>query len=306
MPNTLVHLGLQGALVRAGWRRADMGWAFLGCVLPDLPWILRRIVIACAPGVDLLDLQLYTAVQASLGACLVLAAAFAVLSAAPVRVWGMLAAMSAVHLLLVAMEIKWSNGVLLFVPFDWRLVSWGLVWPESWPVQALTLAGLGLAAWLAPQAWRGVWRLRLREPRRWAAAAGLTALYIVLPLAGMERLEAQGHYGVRTLRDRATRTGKAIAMERAGFVRGGEWDEVIALDGERLRLEGPRAERDGLMSVAGVFTAPDRVRVERMHIHPKGLRDLASTVGVAFVGVLWGLRLAREVRSAPHLPWRTE
>ena len=45
MPNTLVHFAAQGGASHALWRRLDPRFVYLGCLLPDLPWILRRAVV---------------------------------------------------------------------------------------------------------------------------------------------------------------------------------------------------------------------------------------------------------------------
>ena len=49
VPNTLVHFAAQGAASHGLWRRLDPRWVYLGCLLPDLPWILRRAVVGLRP-----------------------------------------------------------------------------------------------------------------------------------------------------------------------------------------------------------------------------------------------------------------
>jgi len=127
MPNTLVHLGVQGLGNRLISDNIDLKWVFLGCVIPDFPWILRRALIALAPGMDLYDVTLYAAVQASLLFCLLLSLVFSVLSARPRLVFGILAANALIHLLLDTIEIKWGNGVFLLAPLSWKPLSFGWV-----------------------------------------------------------------------------------------------------------------------------------------------------------------------------------
>ncbi len=67
MPNTLAHLGVQTLWSKAILPRADFKWISLGCILPDLPWIVQRIVTLGLPGVNPVELRLYWIVQASLG-----------------------------------------------------------------------------------------------------------------------------------------------------------------------------------------------------------------------------------------------
>ena len=57
MPNTLVHFGAQGAASHALRRRLDPRFVHLGCLLPDLPWILRRAIVGLGLPADVFDLR---------------------------------------------------------------------------------------------------------------------------------------------------------------------------------------------------------------------------------------------------------
>ena len=142
MPNTLAHLGLQTLVAAPALRAGEVRWLFLGCVIPDLPWILQRALRGLAV-VDLYERRLYAIAQASLAVSLFLCAALAALAARPRRVFVILAASAALHLLLDALQTKWANGVHLAAPFSWQLWNAGLFWPES-PI-SLGLSALGLA-----------------------------------------------------------------------------------------------------------------------------------------------------------------
>ena len=65
MPNTLAHVGAQGMATHEVPRDADHRWMYLGCVIPDLPWILQRILLVAVPGIDPYALRAYLVVQAS-------------------------------------------------------------------------------------------------------------------------------------------------------------------------------------------------------------------------------------------------
>lgn len=298
MPNTLVHLGVQGLTTRAAWRGTDLAWVYVGCVIPDLPWIARRVVPALMPSIDLLDLHLHTAVQASLVFCLVLSAAVAVLAPRSRRVFALLAATSLTHLLLDTVEIKWGNGVHLLAPFSWRLTQFGWVWPESAGIHILTVLGLAavLAQWRT--ATRGPPLLRSFSPGRIALAVALAAAWLALPAAWTGALEASGMQDVAVLRDRAHRTGRPVTLDRVPLIRGAEVDSAVAIDGGRVALDGARAERGGLVSVRGVFTAPDRIRVEQFRVHPGGLRETQTVTGLGLAAVVVGCRLFRRRDAA--------
>ncbi|MHC4409281.1 MAG: hypothetical protein ACYS0F_09780, partial [Planctomycetota bacterium] len=72
MPNTLGHFGLQCAASRGLFRDVDVRWILLGCVLPDVAWIVRRVV---DPMLDPYASRLYFFPMASLGMTLLLCAA---------------------------------------------------------------------------------------------------------------------------------------------------------------------------------------------------------------------------------------
>ncbi len=65
MPNTLAHLGVQGLTTRSLLKDADYKWIYLGCIIPDLPWILQRIVMYVYPGIDPYDLRLFVIIQST-------------------------------------------------------------------------------------------------------------------------------------------------------------------------------------------------------------------------------------------------
>ena len=65
MPNTLVHLGVQSVSTKALPREADFKWIAVGCIIPDVPWIIQRIILAAGTGIDRFELVLYATAQAS-------------------------------------------------------------------------------------------------------------------------------------------------------------------------------------------------------------------------------------------------
>jgi hypothetical protein len=147
MPNTLVHFAAQGAASRGLWPRLDARWIYLGCLLPDLPWILRRAVVGLGIPVDVFDLRLYTMALASLAGTLLLCAALAVATAAPRLVLAVLGTNALLHLLLDATELKFGNGVHLAAPFSWRMTSFELLPGESSVYVVLAAAGALLVVW---------------------------------------------------------------------------------------------------------------------------------------------------------------
>ena len=294
MPNTLAHIGVQGLLTRAVARKADFKWICLGCIIPDLPWILQRAVWFL--GTDLVsayDLRLYTVVQSSLLASLVLCASAAMFSASPRSIFSVLALNSAAHLVLDALETKWANGVLLFAPFSWQLLNFGLFWPESVVIFAATAFGLGyfVYAWRVKPGQSIALSMGLRA--RTAIGLALLGVYLLSPLLFVADSEKANNHYVAVLRDSGQRAGKYIEMDRSYFFQRDGDVIVRVLNNEEFVLLGRVEAASGAISVRGRFVDENIVEVHDSHEHSTGFRDGASMVGLFLIGVLWLVQVRR-------------
>jgi hypothetical protein len=290
VPNTLVHFAAQGAASRALWRRIDPRWIYLGCLLPDVPWILRRAVVGLGVPADTFDLRLFTMAQASLAGTLLLCAALAALAAAPRLAFAVLGANALLHLLLDATEVKWGNGVHLLAPFSWRMTSFDLL-PGGSPVYGvLTVAGALLLAWEIVRRHPPRAALDLHPPRL-AAAGALLGLYFLFPLPFLGAVEASDSYSVKTLRDVETRVGRTVGLDRTAFETTPAGGFIRLWTGERVRATGALPARDATVSLYGTFLAPDVLRADRLVEHRQG-RDWPSYLGLLLLAAVW-LRPAR-------------
>ena len=285
VPNTLVHFAAQGTVSRGVWRRIDPRWIFLGCLLPDVPWILRRAVVGFDVSVNTYDLRLYTMAQASLAVTLLLCAALAVVTVAPRLVFGILGLNALLHLLIDATEIKWGNGVHLLAPFSWQMTSFDLISGEEWLILALTgfgalLAGWEIARWRPPAI-----RLDLR-PRRLGLAVALGAAYLLVPLVFLGGVEASDSYSVKTLREVSARPGRTVGLDRTSFVASPNGGAVEMWNGERVGVTGPVPDHDAGISLYGTFLEPDLLRVDR-YVEHRGGRDWPSYLALLLLAVLW-------------------
>ena len=286
MPNTLGHFGVQGPLSRGLFRGVDVRWIYLGCLLPDVPWILRRAVESgFVTRVDPFDLRLYVYAQASLAITLLLCGACAAWSAAPRRVFALLGLNALLHLLLDACQIKWGNGVLIAAPFSWDATRFGLFWPESLPTYLITAAGaiVIVCELLAPR--RAVAAIVV-DRRRCVASALLLLAYALAPLLAMQAVDAHDVHHIRTLREIRERPGRGIEIDRAPFVREGDRGFIQLWTGERLEIVGPLPEGVGRLSLQGRFEDEDTIRLDAVHGH-RFHRDLASYVGLLALALLW-------------------
>jgi len=285
VPNTLVHFAAQGAASHGLWRRLDPRWIYLGCLLPDLPWILRRAVVGFGLLVDPFDLRLYTMAQASLAGTLLLCVALALLTSAPRLVFSVLALNTLFHLLLDATEVKWGNGVHLFAPLSWRMTRFDLVVGESPVVLALTIAGALLVVWEIARPHRATLGFD-RQPARLAAAAAFLTAYFLAPLAVLGAIQASDSYSVKTLREVEARPGRAVALDRTAFVATPSGGLVQLWTGERVRAAGTLPDHDAAVSLYGTFLAPDLLRVDRLIEHRQH-RDWPSYLALLLLALVW-------------------
>jgi hypothetical protein len=295
VPNTLVHFAAQGAASRALWRGVDARFVYLGCLLPDLPWILRRAVVGFGLPFDSFDLRLYTMGLASLAITLLLAGAIAVATAAPRRVFAVLGLNALFHLLLDATEVKFGNGVHLAAPFSWRMTSFDWIAGESPVYFALTLGGALLVAWEIARSRATSVALDLRL-RRVALAGGLLAAYLLAPLPFLRAIEASDSYSVKTLREKDARPGRRVSLDRTAFLATPAGGIVQLWTGERVRATGSLPDHDAIVSLHGTFLEPDVLRVDRLVEHRRN-RDWPSYLGLLLLALVF-LRGAR----APDAP----
>lgn len=287
VPNSLAHLGVHGLATRSVLRDADLKWICTGAILPDLPWIAQRVAHPLLPNALQLDLRLYSTVQATLAGCLLLAAAVSLCTADWRRTFGLLSFNALVHLLLDATENHWGSGVHLFAPLSWRRLAWGLYWPESWVASALSVLGLAFVAW----AWRARpgadVPLSFETCARTRLAAALLAAYLLLPLGFLEGPVRAGNLPVAVLGDRAARPGRPVEFDRTPYRHRAAGDVLLLFDGEELTLRGPTPRAPALLSLRGRFVDPQTVEVQELHVHWRGLRDLATYAGLALAAAVW-------------------
>lgn len=287
MPNTLGHIGFQTLATRGLLREADVKWIYLGCIIPDLPWILQRAVLFFWPGIDALALRYYCDVQASLLFCLILSAALALLTIHPGRIFVILGLNTLLHLLLDAGQIRWGGGVHLLAPFSWTPQQWGWFWPDSWPAYLLTALGLAVLA----ACWRGAISLpagiRRPSPLRLAALLMWVAAYSLLPFLLMQGPEKAGLHDGPLARNPALRPGQILEIDRAPYQPDGAGGYITSRYLGKLRVQGLSLSRPATVSIRAQFVGEHEIAVLESHLHTNGFRDGASYLGLAGIAFTW-------------------
>lgn len=283
MPNTLVHLGVQSVSTKALFRGADFKWIALGCIIPDIPWIIKRFIIVSGIGVDQYDLTQYASVQASLLFCIVLSGSIAILCARPQRIFLLLGVNAFVHLLLDAMQIKWANGVHFFAPYSWKMTRFDLLWPEHLIIYILTALGFLTLAYFGVRDWKQQVVFRLR-PVQNIIAVLLLSLYLILPFWLRSGPDSADNHFVVTLKNVKERSGKYVELDRSRYRSSDSTVEIFS--GERVAVTGKLPSRDTLLSLKGRFTDSGTIQVTAFHSHSR-LRDMSSIIALLGILLVW-------------------
>lgn len=290
MPDTFAHLGVQALASRGLFKDADIKWIAVGCIIPDVPWIVQRIFLALHVPVDPFTLRFYAIVQASLFCCLLLAGAVALLAGDSRRIFLLLALNCFLHLFLDALQIKWANGVHFFAPLCWQLTSFGLFWPGHPVSIVLTMLGALVLIYFGARDWNR--QIVLAAPsRRHAAAALLLAAYLALPPFFSYGPRQENNHFAATLLAVQERPGRYVELDRAAFHH--RDNSILLLNGERIRLEGQTPPADGLISIKGRFSDTGTIHVSDLHVHTT-LRDLSSKVALPGIMLLWLIAFVRK------------
>jgi len=283
--------------MRVAHPTVDLKWVLLGLTIPDLPWILQRLLQTFIVGDAMYDVRLYAVAQSSLFVCAVLCGALALVATARRITFVVLFANSLLHLLLDALQKKFANGVHVLAPLSWKLTNFGLFWPESPVTVFLTLLGPAvLLYWyLHPSA--AAVGLSFESRGRVIAASLLLVAYFALPLPLMHGAYAADNHSVRTLSEPGDRSGRAVEFDRNRLIADDDHETLVTFAGESLRLAGAPDVPSGTVSIRGRFVDDRTVAVAEFHRHADALRDWGSYVGLACVVLVWGDWIRRSLRA---------
>lgn len=280
MPNTLCHIGIQSPLSGHFIETRELPWVLAGCIIPDLPWIGLKLLLVFEL-FNPYDLRLFFTAQASLIFCLLLSAGLSTFVRYSRRIFAILAANCFLHLALDSLQIKWGNGVHFLAPFDWKMFGFDLFWPENMLLMILSLFGLIylIAQWrpIITSTTEGPPIFECKSKVKVGAGVLLLTLYLACPFFCMESMEKSNTYFIQTMKDRSSRPGKGIALDRARY--SADKGEIRLYSGEKLTIVGSRPQESGRVSFRGTFLSPDTVLSTNYHYH-RDFRDLASLLGL--------------------------
>lgn len=291
MPNTLCHIGIQGPVNGIFLKKKELLWVVIACVIPDIPWIVLKILLATEI-FNPYDLRLYCTVQASLLFCLVLAGGLCFLTQHCLKIFIILGVNSFFHLMLDSLQIKWGNGVHIISPMSWKMFHLDFFWPEYRGTLVLSAVGLIYLIYN----WNTIKCSKPLHPgtsrSKCVACSLFLTVYCLGPLYFIEQLETADTYFVQTMRNTEKRTGKVIKLDRAHYFAASQ--EVKIYSGERLKLNGKLPLESGRVSFSGIFQDNKTITSHAYHLHT-GYRDVASYIGLfmACTLVLHSLLISR-------------
>jgi hypothetical protein len=285
MPNTLAHIGVQGITTKSIFKFADLKWIYLGCIIPDLPWILQRL-LRNSHLFNLYDVRDYSIILASLLFCAILSASLSLFSKNSGKVFFILVFSCLFHLLLDPLQIKWANGVHLFVPFSWHLLSFNLFWPESIPTYIITAFGFFYLIFNYKKAVKESSDLIRPKKKRIFLSISILVIYLFAPLFILNLPEQNNNHFVKTLRNYNSRTGKFIELDRTNYLPDTSGNFIKTFAEEKIKAVNLNLRNESLVSIRGRFISPNVIYVEDYHIHTS-FRDDASYAGVLLILILW-------------------
>lgn len=287
MPNTLAHIGVNVLFCRPLFNKPDGFLIIIGALIPDVPWILQRIVAFLVPTIDSYDLRLYFVVQASLLFSVVLCFAVANLSSNVNKSFLILVFGTVIHLLMDSLETKWANGIHLFAPINWKLLNFEIFWPEHFVVHLLSILGIISLIYL--------WKYDIHkkfcsiEKRKVVFFILLILTYFILPFIFMSDSEAADNHFVKTLRNYDQRTGKYFEIDRGFYLNYNEGDKYKTSFGDIFNVKNLDLDFSGSMSIKAIFISPKEIFIIDYHVH--GNRDLYSYIGLLMVFSVFLIKL---------------
>ncbi len=294
MPNTLAHIGIQGLATRSLMANADFKWIYVGCIIPDFPWILRRVVNSVYSGIDSYDLLLYFTIQSTFCFCVILSAALAIFSANYWKIFFILSFNSFLHLVLDACQTKLANGVHLLAPFNWHLVNFGFFWPESLPAYFLTIIGFVYLVWNWRSASLIAVNVTFRPAMRFLIIIAFITAYFTIPFFLLDYSEDANNHFVRTLRTPSNRPGQQIELDRDPYFYHQSGGTMRTSTGEELDVSGIKLDHSATVSVKGEFVTENLIHVKQYHVHSNWFRDCSSYLGLILVSILYFYTLVRQ------------
>jgi len=270
-----------------------------GCVIPDLPWIMRRLINATGIALEPITAYAYFIAQASLVGCLLPSIAFGLFFRSVKLVAAFALLGSLLHLLLDSLQDKWGVGVHLLAPYNWQTLQPGIFELDSSIAHLLSFAGI-IPFLFIVRARQDARLVRFSSVRMAASCVCLIA-YFSAPFLFINDVVASDSRYLQTLASEVGRRGKFLELDReTASVVGDSWYTTTHV-GEILKIVNPDTNMvDGdTYSFKAEFRNVGEIQLIDWKKH-SGARDIASHIGLLAIGcwMVAVLVLSRTPKSA--------
>ena len=122
--------------------------------------------------------------------------------------------------------------------------------------------------------------------------------YVLIPLFLLRSpIEADAH-SLKALHVSAERVGHRVALDQARYVNTPDGPRLELYKGRvQLRVEKLDVQPPATVSVRGVLTGADTIRVTDHYVHAGRMRDYPSYLGLAFIAFVWTIAGWRAYRT---------
>ena len=279
--------------------RVPFAAILVGCVIPDLPWIFRRLLDATGITFEPITAYAYFIAQASLVGCLLPSIAFGLLFRNIKLVAAFALLGSLLHLLLDSLQDKWGVGVHLFAPYNWQTFQLGIFELDSSLTYLISFAGI-IPFLLIARARHDARFVCVNFVRLTACCVCLIA-YFSFPFLFISDVVASNSRYLQTFENEDERHGKLLELDReTASIAGDNWYTTTHV-GETLKIVNPDANMtDGdTYSFKAEFRNNREIKLIEWKRHSRA-RDLASRIGLLAIGCWMAvvLMLSKKPKSA--------
>lgn len=288
MPNTLAHIAVNSISTKIIIPKSELLWIYIGCIIPDFPWIIRKVVSFLLPSINGYDLQAYAIIQSSLIFSIILSLAFALISQSKSRTFIILALGSLIHLLFDLIQIKWANGVILLAPFSWQLSNYGFFWPEN--IINYIITCFGFLYFILN--WKKVEykNLPIVLRRNFSILSlSLILVYFLTPFLFLQNIYSADNHFVSTLKEIDDREGNYIELDRKPLLHDKLTESywIQSFNKDLIELSEINGIKSSRISVKGYFETNNRIKVIEFHENWDLFRDGASYIGLFLILLSW-------------------
>ncbi len=280
MPDLLTHFGTTYGLFFPYRMKIDPRLIFLGALLPDLPWIARRVAVQLF-GADPVAASTYLIPFATPFIALLASALIALFNREPRACFSLVFVPALWHLILDAMQSRLGNGVMFFYPFSFKEYDWQLFWPEDVSSYILLSASVALLLLLPARC-----RLLPFRLKNLGVAALLAAFILLFPIATRQELVRHNVFSLDFITNPEGWENRVVNLDR---------DEIVSdsplliqsVNGRRFELVGGDGLKAGdSVSLRGIYRG-GKIHIQSIHRHRELLRSACSYLGLVFFAVVW-------------------